>query len=252
MSCGAPELSQEERDELNVVVEEYKIRNKDYRDLQQRSKRYVIPTFFHIFVPNARRKLKKKQIERFVTILNRSFEPSPFSFKLISFENFVSRSFASCSYTTEKKWKKPFHVKGTNALNIYLCDMLETDGVDGYTYFPNLAGKAIDGAAVTNVASYGALFTSYAIVHEVGHWFGLLHTFSGSCTAGKRVVNGLRVNDGDGVDDTPAHLSDTLRNVVEERKCYIGQKIDTCRDTPGIDPGLDPISNYMNVSFQTL
>lgn len=64
-------------------------------------------------------------------------------------------------------------------------------------------------------------------VHEVGHWFGLLHTFEGlSCDSTDR---------GDFVDDTPQEMTPT-------EGCPTGK--DSC---PG-DMGLDPIGNYMDYS----
>ncbi|KAI4145362.1 MAG: hypothetical protein L6R39_003824 [Caloplaca ligustica] len=64
-------------------------------------------------------------------------------------------------------------------------------------------------------------------VHEVGHWFGLLHTFEdNSCSGGDR---------GDFIDDTPQEMTAT-------DGCPVGK--DSC---PG-SPGVDPIGNYMDYS----
>ncbi|KAL8667775.1 MAG: hypothetical protein Q9168_007173 [Polycauliona sp. 1 TL-2023] len=64
-------------------------------------------------------------------------------------------------------------------------------------------------------------------VHEVGHWFGLLHTFQdNSCEVGDA---------GDFIDDTP-------QESVSTDGCPTGK--DSC---PGIK-GLDPIGNYMDYS----
>ncbi|KAK6224257.1 metalloprotease MEP1 [Colletotrichum tabaci] len=65
----------------------------------------------------------------------------------------------------------------------------------------------------------------YTTIHEVGHWFGLLHVFQGYTCEGS----------GDLVDDTPAAQVDTTG-------CPIGK--DSCPDVPG----LDPIHNYMDYS----
>ncbi|EEY21416.1 metalloprotease MEP1 [Verticillium alfalfae VaMs.102] len=63
-------------------------------------------------------------------------------------------------------------------------------------------------------------------VHEVGHWFGLLHTFHGST---------CNPFGGDMVDDTPQESLATTGCPVEK---------DSCPE----QPGLDPIHNYMDYS----
>ena len=64
-------------------------------------------------------------------------------------------------------------------------------------------------------------------VHEVGHWFGLLHTFQdNSCADGDA---------GDFIDDTP-------QESVSTDGCPVGKK--SCPDCPGVDP----IHNFMDYS----
>lgn len=64
-------------------------------------------------------------------------------------------------------------------------------------------------------------------VHEIGHWFGMLHIFQGNTCA--------PTDGGDYIDDTPQEGVSTIG-------CPKGK--DSCSRTPG----LDPINNYMDYS----
>lgn len=64
-------------------------------------------------------------------------------------------------------------------------------------------------------------------VHEVGHWFGLLHTFEGlSCLPG---------DPGDYIDDTPQEGTETAGCPAKKDSC------------PQIGGG-DPVWNFMDYS----
>ncbi|KAI4161694.1 MAG: hypothetical protein LQ342_004702 [Letrouitia transgressa] len=93
------------------------------------------------------------------------------------------------------------------------------------------AAYADDGCSVLAASMPGGALEDYnegkTAVHEVGHWFGLKHTFDGySCAEGAG---------GDYIDDTPQEGTQT-------DGCPLGK--DSC---PG-RPGTDPIGNFMDYS----
>lgn len=90
---------------------------------------------------------------------------------------------------------------------------------------------SFDGCSILASTLPGGSFRGYnkggTAVHEIGHWFGLLHTFQGeNCSFG---------NSGDYIDDTPLEAASTSG-------CPVG------KDSCPLEPGVDPIHNYMDYS----
>lgn len=128
---------------------------------------------------------------------------------------------------------------GYDALNVYFFTDLNP-GIGGQCNWPTvveegtqffyqdgcwLNGESMPGLGRNETAAPNK---GHAAIHEVGHWFGLLHTFHGRpCEAAN-----------DQVADTPAQAGSSTG-------CPVGR--DSCPDLPG----LDPIHNFMDYSDDT-
>lgn len=116
-------------------------------------------------------------------------------------------------------------------INIYTCS---GDGYLGWTWLPwsHDEGDWLQAVILNHNSFPGGPMSKYNLgytaVHEMGHYMGLLHTFSGgSCTA----------EGDDGVDDTPLESSPASSCSTYKR--------DTC---PNAD-GYDPIWSFMDYSY---
>ncbi|PAP77786.1 M43 family zinc metalloprotease [Rubrivirga marina] len=139
------------------------------------------------------------------------------------YEDLVLGSFA------EIRMKDALGLDPARVLNLYTASL----GLDylGWATLPELYDEAepYQGVVLLDQSLPGGDAAPYNLghtgTHEVGHWLGLYHTFSGGCTASN-----------DGVEDTPQQLRGTSG-------CP-SPPPDSCPT----DPGLDPIHNYMDYS----
>ena len=131
--------------------------------------------------------------------------------------------------------------KGTYAdINIYIVKNI---GMEGAGTIIGLCGLPFpvtpgsddfwnDGCLVHFDAVPGGRFGGWnggrVATHEVGHWFGLLHTFEGGCDGA-----------GDFISDTPAEAGpgSGCSNVI-----------DSCPNQPGVDP----VFNYMDYTGESV
>jgi hypothetical protein len=201
----------------------------------------TVRVYFHVVTDGTIGRLTRAQINAQMHVLNNTFAggeggaDTGFSFDLAG----VSRTdnakwFYAGPGGAEKDMKKTLHRGGANALNLYST----TAGPYlGWAYLPDILtkpGQAYLDGIVIDWESMPGTSTTYAgrfdqgetATHEAGHWLNLEHTFFGKCT-----------EQGDFVADTPAEKTPTSG-------CPEGK--DTCDA-----PGLDPIHNYMDYSFDS-
>lgn len=189
----------------------------------------TIPVVFHVLQDGDRGFVSRDTIDRQIEVLNASFAPVRFSLAEVNyidnaywFRMFPLLNLSEWSCKAALQWDPRVY------LNVYTC--LPYADLLGWAYFPFMAEwiPSLDGVVIDYRSMPGGTAFPYhmgiTLVHEIGHWAGLFHTFQGFC-------GGI----GDAVDDTPSQLT-------ASRGCPIGR--DSC---PG-QPGLDPIHNFMDYS----
>ncbi len=203
--------------------------------------RATVPVYFHVVTDGTIGSLTAAQIADQIAVLNVTFgggeggARTGFTFELAG----VTRTdnpkwFYASIGGAEHDMKRALHRGGDNALNLYST----TAGPYlGWAYLPKIADSSsqayLDGVVVdwesmrgTSTTYAGRFDQGETATHEVGHWLNLEHAFYNGC--------GTR---GDFVADTPPEKTPTSG-------CPAGK--DTCTA-----PGLDPIHNYMDYSFDT-
>ena len=197
----------------------------------------VIPVYFHILeTAQGEGSVPYEALVKQVKVLNDTFAgngvASPFLFKLAGWNVTVKTEWFNMTFSrdnpaqAERDAKKALNKPGKSTLNIYTA---RVNGFLGWARWPwqleDPTFKDLDGVVVRYSTLPGGPASYYnegdVVVHEVGHWLGLFHTFEGGCDA-----------PGDCVDDTSAEAY---------AKTGCQQTIDSCQ---GQWP--DQYWNYMN------
>ncbi|KAJ3406086.1 hypothetical protein HDV05_006179 [Chytridiales sp. JEL 0842] len=227
--CGVPELSQTQVIELEANFQT----ELDNKGIQRANFAAVapvrVPVYFHVINKGtgvANGDVPDSQIAAQIKVLNDSFK------RTTNNDWFES---AGPSTSQQRAMKNALRAGGPGTLNLYSVGFTlgSGQGLLGYATFPSSYRSAPkdDGVVFLYSTVPGGSAADYNLgltaTHEVGHWMGLYHTFQGGC-------NGS----GDLIDDTPAQASPT-------NECPTG------RDSCPTQPGLDPIENYMDYSFDS-
>lgn len=182
----------------------------------------------------------RNMIVRQMHVLNKAYgglssrqdAATPFQFTLKSVDYTANSDWYHWSYpgkdpSDDREAKAALHRGSYRDLNIYVAAL--GNGLLGYATYPG--GSLVrDGLVILTASMPGGSAAPYnegdTATHELGHWFGLFHTFQDGCKG-----------PGDRVNDTPAQADGD--NIF---KCR--ESLDSCPDKPG----LDPVHNFMNYS----
>ncbi|KAK6342929.1 hypothetical protein TWF718_008307 [Orbilia javanica] len=201
----------------------------------------VVETYFHVIASDETEEngwVPDDKLQKQLEAMNQHYKQTGIRFNLKETTKTINSEWATAIYdeddkTVELAMKKKLRKGGYAALNMYFRPLAQ--GLLGVCVFPEDIEKDsddfwLDGCQVLHSSVPGGSTKNYDLgvtaTHEVGHWFGLFHTFQDGCDGG------------DQVDDTPAQRTPT-------EGCPVGK--DTC--TGPKYPGVDPIHNFMDYSY---
>jgi hypothetical protein len=232
-TCANADFTEEQVAEIEAQFEVLKAQRAMEMGGNVHQMAVSIPVYFHVIRSSAGAGgVTTTQINNQITVLNNAYSAAGFSFYLAGTDYTNNDSYYTCTGGTCETNMKNALRKGTaTALNFYTNNM--GGGLLGWATFPwNYSStNKMDGVVVLQSSLPGGTATNYnqgdTGTHEVGHWMGLYHTFQGGCTTTN-----------DGVSDTPAEQSGASG-------CPTG------RDSCPTLAGLDPITNFMDYSYDS-
>ncbi len=194
----------------------------------QRPGQIVIPVAIHAISNADEPAITMDVVHAQIDVLNRSFHGGDISFFLHSFTETENPDWVEirAHSPADRQMREALRVDTPSALNVFVTG--STQNLLSYSTFP--ASRALnpdfDGCFIERHVLPGGTAPfdeGKTLVHCVGHWLGLFHTFQDGCDGA-----------GDMVDDTPAHRSPSFGRPAEGDG-------DACVEGEAV-----PVDNFMN------
>ena len=148
----------------------------------------------------------------------------------------ITRTYSTATNVGDNQVKNLIKWDQRKYLNIWICTA--ANGAGGYAYLP-CSGGTLDGIVVRNAqfgstgTSGGSNFAARTLTHEIGHYFGLPHTWGGSNTPG--LASNCGIDDG---------IADTPNTTGSQNGCNL--TFAPCPDPATSLPVLTNVQNYMD------
>jgi hypothetical protein len=178
--CSTNDPDEQEIANTLKIVQDWRKRRSNTRRLGI----IEVPLYIHILVPESstvKKVVSDVQIQDQVNVLNEAFSPE-FQFSLEGVTVKESDDWYVCQLGgNEKAMKKELRKGGSDALNLYIC--VPEDGLLGWSTLPSRysSNPIYDGVVIHAESIPGGGLAPYNLgntaTHEIGHWFGLYHTF---------------------------------------------------------------------------